>query len=112
MKNIQCFLELHDAEIVKISCDYNMRNTDIQLKTDQNNEMFFRFSDVFYMEVNMCEPWGEGIYVFETEIYKAKDMKRKLGKRYNIKMINASLFYILLNSGDEIIIVSKEFKTT
>jgi len=71
-------LNLHDAEIAKITCDYNMHRIEIPVKLCRDNnsykEAVIIFEDVQYADISFYEPWGAGIYINEVNV-KVKSIK-------------------------------------
>ncbi len=101
-------LNLHDAEIVKVSCDYNMHRIEIPVKVCKcgNNftEAVIIFEGVDYADISFYEPWGAGIYVNEVSVNDGTEIINRLVDY----QINNECFClnILLNSGDKINILT------
>lgn len=100
-------INLHDAEIVKVLCDYNMRRIEIPVKQCENNnykEVVIICEDVQYADISFYEPWGAGIYVNEVSVNDGTDIINRL---VDYKANNGSFcLSLLLNSGDRINILT------
>lgn len=103
-------LNLHDAEIVKVSCDYNMHRIEIPVKLYKCNnnckEAVIIFEGVHYADISFYEPWGAGMYVNEVSVNDGTDIINRLVDYQT----NNECFClgILLNSGDKINILSSK----
>ncbi|ADU73644.1 hypothetical protein M972_11583 [Acetivibrio thermocellus AD2] len=103
-------LNLHDAEIAKITCDYNMHRIEIPVKLCRDNnsykEAVIIFEDVQYADISFYEPWGAGIYINEVNVNDGTDIINRLVEYQR----NSESFClsILLNSGDRINILTSK----
>lgn len=103
-------LNLHDAEIAKITCDYNMQRIEIPVKLCRDNnsykEAVIIFEDVQYADISFYEPWGAGIYINEVNVNDGTDIINRLVEYQR----NSESFClsILLNSGDRINILTSK----
>lgn len=103
-------VNLHDAEISKVTCDYNMHKIKIPLKlygfNNSYKEAVIIFEDVHYTDISFYEPWGLGIYINEVNVSDGTDIINRL---VDYKNNNESFcLSILLNSGDRINILSSK----
>lgn len=82
-------LELHDAEVSKIICDYDKGTLEMPIIIAEKDQYaaLLKFEDILHIEINRREPWGAGIYIFEVNVDDAE------GDAFKVS--------ILLNSGDE-----------
>jgi hypothetical protein len=101
---------LHDAEVAKVTCDYNMHRIEIPLKLYKCNnsvkEVTITCEDVQYADISFYEPWGAGIYVDEVSINAGADIINRL---VEYQSNNESFcLSILLNSGDRINILTSK----
>lgn len=58
-------LNLHDAEIAKVTCDYNIHRIEIPVKLCKNNsykKAVIIFENVQYADISFYEPWGQ-VYI-------------------------------------------------
>ncbi|ABN54207.1 MAG TPA: hypothetical protein DEF39_11140 [Hungateiclostridium thermocellum] len=103
-------LNLHDAEIAKITCDYNMHRIEIPVKLCRDNnsykEAVIIFEDVQYADISFYEPWGAGIYINEVNVNDGTDIINRLVEYQR----NSESFClsILLNSDDRINILTSK----
>lgn len=92
-------LNLHDAEVSDITCNYLNHQVDIPLKLHIPNvepaEAIIKFDDVLRTDISYCEPWGAGFYVFEVTADKVSE-----DGYFQVS--------ILLNSGDKINVVTSK----
>ncbi len=88
-------VDFHDAKLGIILCNYDQHKVIINFFLENSNylnkKVDMYFIDVDKLEVNILEPWGAGMYVNEILIEEKDNLKTK----------------ILLNSGDEILVSSK-----
>ena len=63
-------INLHDAEIRKIICDYDKGIVEIPIIMYGKKQFpaILIFENMRYIEINRMEPWGPGIYVFAVNI--------------------------------------------
>jgi len=102
-------INLHDAEITKIYCDYDMHRIEIPLKlcnfyNNCKKEVLLIFEDVHYIDVSFYEPWGAGIYINEVKINDGSGIINRLDEYKSNK--ECFCLSILLNSGDKINILA------
>ena len=103
-------LNLHDAEITKVFCDYNMHRIEIPVRLykgkNSYKEVLIIFEDVHYVDISFYEPWGAGIYINEVSINDGTDIINRL---VDYQTNNESFcLSILLNSGDKINILTSK----
>ena len=103
-------LYLHDAEITKVSCDYNMRRIEVPIKFcecgNEYKEAIIICEGVQYIDFSFYEPWGAGIYVSEISANDGTDIIDRL---VDYQTNNESFcLSILLNSGDRINILTSK----
>ena len=103
-------LNLHDAEISKVTCDYNMHRIEIPVKFRKYNNSYKKIiiilEDVQYADISFYEPWGAGIYINEVNANDGTDIINRLDDyQSNNKSFCLS---ILLNSGDRINILTSK----
>lgn len=95
-------LPIHDAELLDISCDYKNYAVHIYLSLDsprkKNIKAQLSLFGVKLLNIPIDEPWGVGKYLNEV----TGDMKepQNINLLFNLK--------VLLNSGDEILVIAKE----
>lgn len=108
-KNLLNTLDLHDAEINDIKCNYREHLVELPIVLHSPKKMNVNaklvFESVVYFDICIVEPWGEGIYINEVKFidnYSAIDKYQEFidDKHFNLVFI--------LNSGDQIHIVSKK----
>lgn len=101
-------LNLHDAEITKVFCDYEQKKVEIPLKlninADTGENAILLFEGVHYMEISLHEPWGAGIYLNEVSVSGCTNISSHLNNCQPDD--NCFCISILLNSGDKINIIA------
>lgn len=94
-------LDLHDGEIKDMYCCYDQRKVEIPIILNSPNinrkRSKLEFTGVFKFSISMLEPWGPGFYINEIKITNYEDS--------NMGALNC---LILLNSGDEISVISNK----
>ncbi|SDF84523.1 hypothetical protein [Sporomusa acidovorans] len=87
-------INFHDAKISKIVCDYDEGTVEMPIIMDDTHQYaaLLNFKDVMYVKIDRKEPWGPGCYISTLDVEDAK------GDCFKVS--------ILLNSGDEVIIVA------
>lgn len=88
---------LHDYELKIIEIDYFNKRIIIELVSPEHEVYNIMINEFFHFSINCIEPWGEGMYIYSLEVLN------------DCMGLNGSLvFKLLLNSGDELIIHTKE----
>ncbi|MRN53614.1 hypothetical protein [Paenibacillus monticola] len=97
-------LNLHDAEIRDVICNYYEHKVSIPIKLNTNkNELIF--DEVLFIDVSLYEPWGAGMYINEFVIRESSELITKYSPLQDSQALH---FTILLNSGDNINIVASK----
>jgi hypothetical protein len=89
-------INLHDAEIAKVICDYDKGIVEMPIIMAEKHlyAAILRFENISYVEVNRMEPWGPGINISAVSVEDAD------GNYFRVS--------ILLNSGDEVNIITSK----
>lgn len=90
-------INLHDAELLPIFCDYQNKIVIINLKlaNKDNDVIKLTLNNFSNFSISNTSPWGEGIYVADFEVKKENN---------NLKIV------IWLNSGDKIIVEAENIE--
>lgn len=101
---------LHDAEI-KDLC-YSYKNGEIKLnlnvyliESKKKVPAVLIFKDVKLLYLTGTAPWGEGIYVFENNLFRKSKLLEKFKGNKNLLH-----YQLLLNSGDKFDIIAEDFE--
>lgn len=103
-------LDLHDAELIRIICDYNGKKIEIPVKlSDYPNGVRnakLVFMNVQYECVSFLEPWGPGIYIYEIKV----ENDLSILEQHSTCKIDENCFCvkIIMNSGDEITVMASQ----
>ncbi|KRQ86778.1 hypothetical protein ABG79_01269 [Caloramator mitchellensis] len=104
-------LYLHDGEIKKIICDYDQHMIIIPISfiMKNNDKKFIELilDNVYYFDISMYEPWGEGIYISDIMINDDSLISSRFEGRECIDN-DCFEFIIILNSGDKIRIITSK----
>ncbi|SDO04602.1 hypothetical protein SAMN04487897_107181 [Paenibacillus sp. yr247] len=103
-------IDLHDAEVHEIFCNYTEHKIRVPLKlhnpTRGKVEAELNFEDVLFVDISLCEPWGAGFYINEIIVSNDTMFISKFDDPE--KYINSIHLTILLNSGDKINVVASK----
>jgi len=106
-KNITQIEEIywHDYEMISVEVSYFQKSLKIGLKSSQGKKAFIKTKRLYHLIVEGNEPWGEGIYIHEL---------KKIVEEKNTQIVfnDREVFgiYILMNSGDKIILYANEME--
>lgn len=96
-------LDLHDAEVSDVICNYANRLVKMPVilhsPNKDNVKALLEFKQVSFMDISFIEPWGAGYYINEitTNVIPPHD---SLAGSFSLE--------ILLNSGDKIRVVTQK----
>jgi len=98
-------ISLHDYEMLNVEIDYFQKSLEIELKSPQGKRILIKTKRLYYLIVEGNEPWGEGGYVHEL-----KPIVDGVGSELGLTNKEVFGIYILVNSGDKIILYTKELE--
>ncbi|WP_239613521.1 hypothetical protein [Cohnella mopanensis] len=104
-------LDLHDAELLDIKCDYRNKVVTViaklYLPEIQSQLIQLAFIDFSSFSISCEEPWGSGIYLLGATIVEID------GEGKDVDIEDSKIFIdVTLNSGDHIKIASSEIEWT
>lgn len=102
-------LDLHDAELLDINCDYRNQtvliSTMLNIPNQKSSMLNLMFKDISFFSISCQQSWGSGFYFFEASIDDS------LENNVNLESDCSKIkFLIILNSGDQIKIESSCMK--
>lgn len=112
LRNIQEVEEchFHDFRLGDIVCDYFNHKVQLVLVGEKEEKWKLTANGVRYFSIGIFETWGEGYYISEVSTFIERlDEIVKLDKEQVIEETEF-VFEMLLNSGDRILILSKELE--
>lgn len=104
-------LLLHDSELMDTILNYNNKKVKIKFRFLDKGEYINKeiiFNDFIYFNMTNYFPWGESLYINEGKIITDKTIINKLND-FDKDLTLYTHFNLLLNSGDNIDIMAKNY---